>query len=110
MIQSPVDRRPYRKRRCKAIWLQGSSAQGGSMRRSVFLLALLFIAVLGAMAAAPLLEQAPRLRDHNAATQFDARRAEARLTFILGEQLAHPADSSGDDGVRSRLTMALRKE
>ena len=56
------------------------------MRRPVILLAIVLVALLGAMAAAPLLEQAPRLRTQNAPGHFDSARAKARLAFILGDQ------------------------
>jgi len=77
------------------------------MRRPTFLLGIVFVLFLGAMAAAPLLEQPPALRTHNAAGQFDAVRAKARLATILGDQRPHPADSAADDEVRARLLSAL---
>jgi hypothetical protein len=61
------------------------------------------------MAATPLLEQAPELRPTNAPGQFDALRAKARLTYILGDQRPHPADSDADDQVRARLVTTLRQ-
>ena len=45
----------------------------------------------------------PPLRVANAATQFDARAAQARLARVLGPQVAHPIDSAAQDGVRDRL-------
>jgi hypothetical protein len=77
------------------------------MRRSIILLAIVFVVLLGAMAAAPLLVQPPPLRTHNAAGQFDAARAKARLVFLLGDQRPHPADSAADDQVRARLVATL---
>ena len=79
------------------------------MRRSIILLVPLFLALLGAVAATPLLEQAPALRTDTALGQFDAVRAKATLALILGEQRPHPADSDGDDAVRARLVGTLRQ-
>lgn len=79
------------------------------MRRSVFLLAILFAALLGAMAAAPLLEQAPALRASSSPGQFNAAEAKARLAFILGDQRPHAADTPADDLVRARLSATLRQ-
>lgn len=77
------------------------------MRRSAILLGIVLILLLGAMAAAPLLEQPPLLRTHNGTGQFDAMRAKARLAAILGDQRPHPADSAADDQVRGRLIARL---
>lgn len=77
------------------------------MRRSIILLGILLVALLGAMAAAPLLSQPPALRTHNDPGQFDAGRAKARVAFILGDQQPHPADSAANDAVRSRLLATL---
>ena len=77
------------------------------MRRSAILLGIVLIFLLGAMAAAPLLEQPPLLRSHNGPVQFDATRAKARLAAILGDQRPHPADSAADDQVRERLIASL---
>lgn len=77
------------------------------MRRPVILLAIVFLALLGAMAVAPLLDQPPPLREHNAPEQFDAVRAKARLAAILGDERPHPADSVADDQVRARLIATL---
>jgi hypothetical protein len=79
------------------------------MRKPVVLLAILLAALLGAMAAAPLLEQAPALRVHNARGQFDAARAKARLAFVLGDERPHSADTPADDAVRSRLVAQLQQ-
>ncbi|HET7606782.1 MAG TPA: M28 family peptidase [Sphingomicrobium sp.] len=79
------------------------------MRRATVLLAIVMLALLGAMAAAPLLTQPPPLRTENADGQFDARRAKARLALILGDQRPHPADTAADDAVRSRLLATMRR-
>jgi hypothetical protein len=79
------------------------------MRKATVLLGLVLLAMLGAMAAAPLLEQAPALRQHNAQSQFDATRAKARLAYIIGDERPHPADSDADDQVRDRLVATLRQ-
>lgn len=79
------------------------------MRRSAVLLAIVFLALLGAMAAAPLLDQPPPLREHSSPGQFDAVQAKARLAVILGDQRPHPADSTADDAVRARLVAALEQ-
>ena len=77
------------------------------MLRATAFLGILLVLLLGAMAAAPVLEQPPPLRTHNAQGQFDAARAKARLAFILGDQRPHPADSAADDQVRARLVATL---
>lgn len=79
------------------------------MRRSVILIAILFVALLGAMAAAPLLEQPPALRGSNAPGQFNAAEAKARLASILGDQRPHAADTPADDLVGARLITMLRR-
>jgi len=79
------------------------------MRRSFILLAIVFIALLGAMAAMPLLTQAPALRAHTASGEFDAVRAKQWLAFLLGDQRPHPADSAADDAVRGRLVAMLQE-
>jgi hypothetical protein len=71
--------------------------------RPVLLLCGLLLALLGALAATPLLVQPPDVRTTMQPGQFDAVRAKARLATILGNQQAHPADSFGDDAVRARL-------
>jgi len=40
--------------------------------------------------------------------QFDAARAKARLTRVLGDQRPHPADSEANDAVRDRLIAELK--
>ena len=77
------------------------------MRKASVLIAIMFIALLGALALAPMLEQPPALRMLNAQGSFDAKRAEARLSQILGDQRAHWDDSSADDLVRTRLVSTL---
>ncbi|MGN6847851.1 MAG: M20/M25/M40 family metallo-hydrolase, partial [Sphingomicrobium sp.] len=79
------------------------------MRRPAILLALVLVALLGAMAATPLLEQAPALRTQNGAGQFDAARAKERLAYILGDQAPHPADTPASDLVRARLVAQLQE-
>src|SRR5690242_3848660 len=79
------------------------------MRRSLILLAIVFIALLGAMAATSLLTLAPPLRTHSASGEFDAGRAKQRLAFLLGDQRPHPADSAAHDAVRGRLIAMLEQ-
>ena len=80
------------------------------MRRTIFLVnAMVLVALLAALAATPLLERAPALRQHNAPNQFDALRAKTRLARILGDQRPHPADSAADDLVRTRLVAELQR-
>ena len=79
------------------------------MRKEGWWLTLLFVALLGAMAATPLLEQPPALRHQSAAGQFEAQRAKARLARILGDQRPHPADSEAGDQVRARLIAQLQQ-
>jgi peptidase M28-like protein len=78
------------------------------MRRPIVLLCLLLIAVIGSMAAKSCLVQAPPVRAQSAAGEFDARRAKARLSFVLGDERPHPADSAADDQVRSRIVSLLQ--
>ncbi len=70
-----------------------------SARTPLLLLAALFVVFMGAGVAV----EPPPLRAANAATQFDARAAQARLARVLGPQVAHPIDSAAEDGVRERL-------
>lgn len=79
------------------------------MRRPIVLLGLLLAAVIGLMAAKSCLVHAPPLRAEAADGQFDARRAKARLAFILGDERAHPADTDADDQVRTRLTAQMQQ-
>jgi hypothetical protein len=76
--------------------------------RPVLLLCGLLLALLGALAATPLLVQPPGLRTTVKAGEFDAVRAKSRLALILGNQQPHPADSFGDDAVRARLIGQIR--
>jgi hypothetical protein len=79
------------------------------MRKATVLLALVLVAMLGAMAATPLLEQPPALRSSNAPGQFDASRAKERLAYILADQQPHPADTPQSDLVRARLVAQLEE-
>jgi hypothetical protein len=79
------------------------------MRRSIVLLVVVLLALLGALAAKALLVQPPALRQQNAPGEFDATRAKARLSFILGDQRPHVSDSEADDVVRGRLIEVLRE-
>lgn len=47
---------------------------------------------------------------HHVDTSFDADRAIARLTDILGDQRPHPTDSDASDAVEARLLAAIRQE
>ena len=78
------------------------------MRKEGWRLALLIVALIAAMAAGGRLEQPPSLRPHSKAGEFDALRAKARLAFILSDQRPHPADTVGDDRVRSRIVAELQ--
>src|SRR5438067_13257572 len=77
------------------------------MRRPLLLLAALFLAVIGLIAAKSLLIEPPPVRAHSAPGQFDTSRAKARLAFILGDQRPHPTDSEADHQVRARLIAML---
>src|SRR4051794_12489467 len=79
------------------------------MRRPVFLLLLVLVTLLGALAATGLLVQPPSLRAQSAPGEFDAKRAKERLAYILGDQRPHPSDTPGSDLVRSRLIAQLRQ-
>jgi hypothetical protein len=80
------------------------------MRKESWWLALLFVALLGAMAATPLLEQ-PSMRVAAPASsgEFNELRAKAGLAAILGDQRPHPADTTADDEVRARLVAQLQQ-
>jgi hypothetical protein len=78
------------------------------MRRSIVWLALVLLAILGAMAAKSWLIELPPVRAHNASDQFNAERAAGRLAFILGDQRPHPADTDADDLVRNKIVMLLQ--
>ena len=77
------------------------------MRRPILLLAMVLLAILGALALTPRLSAPPPLRTGAAAGSFDAARAKARLGVLLGDQRPHPADSAANDAVRERLVAAL---
>jgi hypothetical protein len=79
------------------------------MRKPVVLLAFLFLAILGAMAATGQLAQPPELRGHSAPGEFDAKGAKARLALIIGDERPHPADTAADDLVRARLVTELEE-
>src|SRR5206468_1687414 len=103
---------PYRKRASKAIGFSReyiTGAAGGSMRKTGVWLALLCVAVMALMAAKSLLISVPPVRAHSAAGEFDAKRAKARLAFILGDQRPHPADTAADDQVRDRIIALLQQ-
>ncbi len=76
------------------------------MRRPILLLALVMLAVLGALALTPQLSAPPPLRETSSG--FDAARAKARLAVLLGDQQPHPTDTPANDAVRERLVAALR--
>ena len=78
------------------------------MRRSVILLALVLLALLGALAAKSALIALPPVRAHNGPAQFDAERAAGRLAFVLGDQRPHPADTPANDMVRAKIVMLLQ--
>ncbi|MEO8454718.1 MAG: M28 family peptidase [Sphingomicrobium sp.] len=79
------------------------------MRRPLLLLALLLLALLGALALTPFLEQPPQGVTTPGAGEFDATRAKARLASILGDQRPHPADTVADDQVRQRIVGPLQQ-
>lgn len=76
------------------------------MRRPILLLALVMLALLGALALTPRLSAPPPLRD--TPSGFDATRAKARLALLLGDQQPHPTDTPANDAVRDRLVASLR--
>ncbi|HYU94921.1 MAG TPA: M28 family peptidase [Sphingomicrobium sp.] len=78
------------------------------MRRPILLLTLVFLALLGAMAAKSVLITLPPVRAHNDPGQFDAERAAGRLAFLLGDERPHPADTPANDFVRGKLVMLLQ--
>ena len=78
------------------------------MRRPSLLLALVLLALIGAMAAKSILVALPEVRAHDAPDQFDAERAAGRLAFILGDQRPHPADTPANDLVRGKIVMLLQ--
>src|SRR5689334_7883044 len=105
---SPNARCTYRKRRRKAIWLRNSRGQGGLLVRRATLIACgIIVLILAALDAKGMLVATPTVDVDPAG--FSAKRAQARLAFILGDQRPHPADSLGDDVVRARLVATLRQ-
>lgn len=76
--------------------------------RKLWLLALIVTGLSLGMAATRWLSLPPPLRAENAAGQFDAVRAKARLARVLGSEAPHPADSAASDGVRDRLIAEIR--
>jgi len=78
------------------------------MRRPTVLLALLVLALLGAMAAKSWLIELPPVRANNTATQFSAERAASRLAFVLGDQRPHPADTPANGLVRGKIVTLLQ--
>jgi hypothetical protein len=78
------------------------------MKRLVVLF-LVVAGLLAAMAATHRLATPPAVRAQNADGQFDAVRAKARLTRVLGNEAPHPADTAASDGVRGRLVGELRR-
>jgi len=78
------------------------------MRRSNLWLALVLLALLGAMAAKSWLIELPPLRSQSASGEFDATRAKARLAFVLGDQRPHPADTPANDVVRGKIVTLLQ--
>ena len=78
------------------------------MRKTTLWIALVLVALLGAMAATPQLKPVPPVRTASAPSEFNVFRAHSRLVRILGDGKAHPADSPASDGVRERLLEELR--
>lgn len=76
------------------------------MKRLLVLL-LVVAGLLAAMVSTHLLTAPPPVRGENAAGQFDAGRAKARLARVLGTEAPHPADTAASDGVRERLVQEL---
>ena len=90
----------------------GSWAKGEGLRPLLLLCALL-VALLGALAATPLLIQPPAVRAAPEAGQFDAARAKGRLGFVIRDyegtaERPHPSDTLANDRVRERLIVLLR--
>ena len=78
------------------------------MRKPILLIALLLVALLGAMAATSRLVPVPEVRTEAAPSQFNVERARDRLARILGDQRPHPADTAANDAVRERLLAEMR--
>jgi hypothetical protein len=77
------------------------------MKQAGILLGLA-LALLAAMALKGALLVLPSPPATESATSFDANRALARLTRILGDQRPHPVDSEAGDAVRERLIAEMR--
>ncbi|MEO7637459.1 MAG: M20/M25/M40 family metallo-hydrolase [Sphingomicrobium sp.] len=71
------------------------------------MIALLVLGLLAAMAARAWLVPLPEVRQVPAADEYNAHRAAARLTDILGDERPHPADTPANDAVRERLLVHL---
>ena len=78
------------------------------MRRSTFIAIAIVVIVLAVLSLKSMLLPIAPMRQQNAATEFDAVRAKARLARILGDQAPHPADSPANDAVRGRLVAELQ--
>lgn len=78
------------------------------MRQRAWWLVAIMLGLLLAMASTHKLTEPPRVRAQNAAGQFDAGRAKARLARVLGDEAPHPSDTVASDGVRERLVAQLR--
>ena len=78
------------------------------MRRPILWLALLVVALLGAMAAKSWLIELSPVRAGNVVGQFSAERAADRLAFVLGDQRPHPADTPANDMVRGKIVTLLQ--
>jgi hypothetical protein len=77
------------------------------MRQPKLLLAIVLVLLLGAMGAKGWLVPSPSVRDARASGEFNAYRAKARLTEILGDERPHPADTAANDAVLERLVAQL---
>ena len=77
------------------------------MKQAGILLGLA-LALLAAMALKGALLVLPSPPASESPTSFDANRAMARLTRILGDQRPHPVDSDAGDAVRDRLIAEMR--
>lgn len=84
-----------------------SAKTGGIMRRSLMLLAAVFVLILAAMAAKSLLSSLPNPPQRSAGGDFDSNRAAARLAVVLGDQRPHPSDTAANDAVRGRIVAQL---
>lgn len=78
------------------------------MKRSSLALAGALLLLMVAVALKGRLVVVPEVREPAAVGAFDARRAMARLSRILGDQRPHPVDSAATDSVRERLLAEMR--